>query len=215
MENGRIAISELRTVSKAIDEEYRRSRVRAGDLLMSVVGTIGRTAIVPEGLVANIARAIARIAPAAGVDSRWLRIWLESMKLQWWLLKSSKEVARKTLNLGDLANAPIALPSELEQAEVVCHVEQLFALADSFQRRYDDGLARIEVLNPSVLAKAFRGELVPQDPTDEPAAVMLTRSRDGQRTLTQETNHVDGARRPRQARARSAGKSKRRRAAIR
>jgi type I restriction enzyme, S subunit len=175
MDRGLIAISELRTVSRAIDEEYRRSRVRAGDLLVSVVGTIGRTAIVPEGLVANIARAIARIAPADEIDSRWLRIWLESVKLQWWLLKSSKEVARKTLNLGDLAKAPLALPPVAEQAEIIRRVDELFARADGFERRYDDALTRVELLTPSVLAKAFRGELVPQDPNDEPAGEMLAR----------------------------------------
>jgi type I restriction enzyme, S subunit len=191
MDVGRIAISELRTISAKIDEEYRRSRVNAGDLLVSVVGTIGRTAIVPEGLVSNIARAIARISPAAEIDGRWLRIWLESAKLQWWMLKSSKEVARKTLNLGDLAKAPLAVPGPAEQTEIIRRVEQLLGLADSFQLLYESAQTQLEALVPSVLAKAFRGELVPQDPNDEPAGQMLERIK-AERTNTAESGRAHG-----------------------
>jgi type I restriction enzyme S subunit len=54
-------------------------------------------------------------------------------------------------------------------------VESLFALADQIEARYTKGKAHIEKLTPSLLARAFRGELVPQDPNDEPASILLER----------------------------------------
>ncbi len=172
-----IKTQQLRTVAPEIDEEYRRSRVQGGDLLVSVVGTIGRTAVVPAGLTANIARAIARLACRSGVSERWLNIWLTCDVLQWWLTKNAREVARKTLNLSELSSIRVALPPENEQAEIVRRVESLFAYADRLEARYQAARAQVDRLTPALLAKAFRGELLPQDPTDEPARELLSRIR--------------------------------------
>ena len=64
-----------------------------------------------------------------------------------------------------------------EQHEIVRRVESLFAYADRLEARYTTARAQIERLTPALLAKAFRGELVPQDPNDEPASVLLERIR--------------------------------------
>ena len=53
--------------------------------------------------------------------------------------------------------------------KIVRRVEGLFALADQIEARYAKAKAHVEKLTQSILAKAFRGELVPQDPKDEPA----------------------------------------------
>jgi type I restriction enzyme S subunit len=58
---------------------------------------------------------------------------------------------------------------------VVRRVEQLFAFADQLEARVKAAQVRIDRLTQSILAKAFRGELVPQDPNDEPASVLLER----------------------------------------
>ena len=67
--------------------------------------------------------------------------------------------------------------SQEEHGEVVRRVEELFKLADVLQRRYEVAFGRAEKLTPSLLAKAFRGELVPQNPNDESAGEMLERFR--------------------------------------
>ncbi len=62
-----------------------------------------------------------------------------------------------------------------EQLEIVRRVEQLFSFADQLEARLADARQRVDALTQSILAKAFRGELVSQDPNDEPASVLLER----------------------------------------
>jgi len=69
------------------------------------------------------------------------------------------------------------IPSLQEQREIVSRVEALFAYTDRLEARYATTHAQVERLTPALLAKAFRGELVPQDPNDESASVLLERIR--------------------------------------
>jgi hypothetical protein len=71
----------------------------------------------------------------------------------------------------------VPIPSREEQDEIVRRVESLFAYADRLEARYTTARRQVENLTPALLAKAFRGELVPQDPTDEPASALLERIR--------------------------------------
>jgi len=72
----------------------------------------------------------------------------------------------------------LSLPPLPEQHEIVRRVEALFALADQIEARYAKAKAHVDRLTQSILAKAFRGELVPQDPHDEPASALLERIRE-------------------------------------
>ena len=85
--------------------------------------------------------------------------------------------AQKNINLAVLNDVEFRCPPIDEQHEIVCRVEAVFAYADRLEARYTAARAQIERLTPALLAKAFRGELVPQDPNDEPASVLLERIR--------------------------------------
>lgn len=178
IDRGQIAWNHLRKISSDVDHEYRRSRILPGDILLSIVGSIGRAAIVRKDSPANIARAVARLSPdRSRLSPEWLYLWLTCPQVQWWLVSSSKEVARKTLNLKELAELPVPLPPASTQAGIVRHVESIFALADQLEAKAKAAQKRINTLTQSLLAKAFRGELVPQDPNDEPASTLLERIR--------------------------------------
>lgn len=71
----------------------------------------------------------------------------------------------------------VKIPSVKEQTEIVRRVETLLAFADRLEARLQSAQTAAERLTPALLAKAFRGELVPQDPNDEPAAELLRRLR--------------------------------------
>jgi len=83
--------------------------------------------------------------------------------------------AQPNLNLEKVREISICLPSMEEQAEIVRRVGQLFAFTDQLEALISVARARIERLPQSILAKAFRGELVPQEPNDEPASALLER----------------------------------------
>jgi type I restriction enzyme S subunit len=76
---------------------------------------------------------------------------------------------------------PIETPvvSLAEQQEIVRRVAGLFALAAQLEQRLAQACRQVDQLTPSVLARAFAGQLVPQDPTDEPAENLLERIRRG------------------------------------
>jgi len=196
MASGTILKSQLRTVAPGVDAEYQRSRVIGGEVLVSVVGTIGRTSVVPQGLNANIARAVARIACREDVSGLWVHYWLSTDSVQWHLLNSAKEVARKTLNLSDLARIPIALPGPAEQSFIVEKVSAYLRLAKKIESIVEVARGKSLRLVPLTLAKAFRGELVPQDPNDEPASALLARIATRRNAPTSDTK----ARAPRRGR---------------
>lgn len=81
------------------------------------------------------------------------------------------------LYLRDIKKLELLLPSREEQTEIVRRVETLFAFADRLEARLQSAQTAAERLTPALLVKAFRGELVPQDPSDEPAAELLRRLR--------------------------------------
>ena len=84
------------------------------------------------------------------------------------------------LHLIEIRDFRIPLPPLEEQQEIVRRVTALFALADQVEERYAQAKTHVDRLTQSILAKAFRGELVPQDPADEPAAALLARIRETQ-----------------------------------
>lgn len=81
------------------------------------------------------------------------------------------------LGAGRFAKVEIPLPPLAEQHQIVSAAEDLLSIGSVTERQTDHCEARIDKLNQSILAKAFRGELVPQDPNDEPASALLERIR--------------------------------------
>jgi type I restriction enzyme S subunit len=90
-------------------------------------------------------------------------------------VKSS--AGQKGISGADLKGIRFSLPPIEEQQEIVRRAQHLFTLADQLEARLTSARKIVDRLTPALLAKAFRGELVPQDPNDEPASVLLERIR--------------------------------------
>jgi len=179
LQNMRVAWPELRRIAPEIDRRFAGARVQNGDVLLSVVGTIGRVAIV-TGMTepTNIARAVARLRPdPSKVLPIWLALRLASPDCQESFAGDAREVARKTLNVSLIKTVPITVPSLPVQAETVRRIEAAFARADRLEAEAARAALLLGRLETAILAKAFRGELVPQDPADEPASALLARVR--------------------------------------
>ncbi|MEA5520422.1 restriction endonuclease subunit S [Limnoraphis robusta] len=84
---------------------------------------------------------------------------------------------QNTVSQTTLTNISVPLTSLEEQKEIVNRIEKIFKIADNIEHLYQQTETDLETLNQSILAKAFRGELVPQNPNDEPASVLLERIR--------------------------------------
>lgn len=174
----RLNLSSIRNTSPEIDSEFSRSRLKTGDLLLSIRGTVGRIIEIPRQLEgANITQDSARLSVQASILNKYVYWALQSESAQRRMQNAIKGVAVRGINIGDVRALQIPLPGLDEQFEIVRRVETLFALADRIEARYKAVAEKVDKLTPALLAKAFRGELVPQDPNDEPATVLLERIR--------------------------------------
>ncbi|HEY9605014.1 MAG TPA: restriction endonuclease subunit S [Allocoleopsis sp.] len=95
--------------------------------------------------------------------------------IDWLLLEMNSNAGVPTLGKSVMERLPITIPDYTEQQAIVQCIERLYAYAEHVEARYQNALTRVEQLTPTLLSKAFRGELVPQDPNDEPASVLLDR----------------------------------------
>jgi type I restriction enzyme S subunit len=106
-----------------------------------------------------------------GAPDEYLAYYINSIDLTPYVSGS----AQPKLNQKNLNTIPVPVPPTEEQTEIVRRVETLFAFADRLEARLAQAQTAATRLTPALLAKAFRGELVPQDPNDEPAAELLRR----------------------------------------
>jgi len=166
--------SEKFVTEKAV-KECRLKLFNPGTLLIAMYGE-GKT----RGQVTEIAieATINQACAAVVVDQKlasnqYVKICIEANYEKTRMMAGGGN--QPNLNLSKVRNIPINLPNEQEQKEIVRRVESLFALADSVEKQYTEAKKHTDRLTQSLLAKAFRGELVPQDPNDEPASELLKR----------------------------------------
>lgn len=158
--------------------ELRKSQALPGDVLMNIVGPpLGKVAVLTDAAPEwNINQAITLFRPSDRITSGWLYILLcEGAAVRSVLERTKGSVGQVNISLSQCRAFEFPVPTIKEQNEVVRRVKGLFAFADRLEARLAQAQTAIDRLTPSLLAKAFRGELVPQDPEDEPAAELLKR----------------------------------------
>ncbi len=144
----------------------------AGTVCITIAANIADTAVLcypacfPDSVVGFV-------ADPTKCDGRFVKWAIDALKED--LESFAPATAQKNINLAVLNDVVIRLPSLEEQSEIVRRVEMLFKLADRIEARYTAAFAQAQRLPSLVLAKAFRGELLPQDPNDEPASALLVR----------------------------------------
>ncbi len=170
----------LEKVDYVGEEEFIKLRKRCdpnkGDILISCSGSVGRVALCDRSDAYVMVRSAALVkTDHMNQNNRFLMYVLQSPVLQEIIVEKSKATAQANLFLEPIKELPIPYPPKEEQKEIVRRVESLFTLADTVEKQYLAAKQRLDRLTQSLLAKAFRGELVPQDPNDEPAAELLKR----------------------------------------
>lgn len=164
----------------AIDERWM---IRAGDLLLSRANTadyVGACVLVQrdhDDLI--LSDKSLRLRTAAGVDRRWMLYALRSRPARDQIerLATGTKESMRNISQAKLRSLHVSLPPAEEQIRIAEEVERQMSFMDACERAVDVGLARSTGLRRSVLKAAFEGRLVPQDPSDEPASVLLDRIR--------------------------------------
>ena len=158
--NGTVEVTSLKRISGAIAAQYPRTKLRGGELAITLVGAIGRTAIIPEGLAGgNTARAVGIVPLTKLVNAHWVELWFRNPGKQAEMDSKSHEVARKTLNLEDVRAACVAIPPFDEQTRIVAEVERRLSVIDELDAAVSANLQRATRLRQSILQRAFTGAL--------------------------------------------------------
>jgi type I restriction enzyme S subunit len=117
--SGRILINQLRTIKVHVSKQYRRTLLRGGEILVSLVGNPGQVAIVPPELAgANIARQVGLVRLKLGVNARFVSYFLQSCEGQAAFGAQSLGSVQQVINLRDLKTVKVPLPPLAEQKAI-------------------------------------------------------------------------------------------------
>jgi len=164
-------------VTPPVDIEGSRTRLQVGDILISITADVGMVAYLRNDIgEAYINQHICLARQSGDHVGEFLAYYLASpVGGLGQLTKMQRGATRAGLTLDDIRKLKIQIPTTEEQVEMVRRINILFAYAETLETRYKSVIAQVKQLSPSILAKAFRGELLEQDPNDEPASILLER----------------------------------------
>jgi type I restriction enzyme S subunit len=119
---GRVLMNQLRTIGRDISQQYRRTLLRGGEILVSLVGNPGQVAIAPPELAgANIARQVGLVRLKPGIDTRFVSYFLQSHEGQAAFGSQSRGSVQQVINLRDLRTLTVPLPPLPEQ-RAIAHI---------------------------------------------------------------------------------------------
>jgi len=133
--NGRVSTERPLRASTAVEEKYQRSRLQGGELLVTLVGTVGETAVAgPELAGWNVARAVAVVRVDPTIGARWVT-WAMRMGASTGLIDERvNTTVQTTLNLADLRDIPIPLPPAQQRAAIAATLGALDDKIESNRR---------------------------------------------------------------------------------
>ena len=192
MSSGKLSFSNTKYISL---EEHsilsQRCHPQKGDLLLSKVGTTGIPLIIDTDKEFSIfvSLALIKFFPDL-IDSRFLLYLIHSPLVQLQAADNTRGVGNKNWVLKAISDTIMVLPPLAEQHRIVAKIEELLPKVEEYGKA-QDALNKLnaelpERLKKSILQEAIEGRLVPQDPNDEPASVLLTKIRKEKEQLVKE-----------------------------
>jgi type I restriction enzyme, S subunit len=155
IQNEQVLTDQLRRTTKEIADQYRRSQLKPGDLLMSIRGHVGRMAITPGNADgANITQDTARLA-LADADATYVMQCISTQGMQHYMARRTKGVAVRGINLGDVKKLPIPTPPLHLQRRFAAIVESV----EEQRTRMRTHLTELDTLFACLQSRAFNGEL--------------------------------------------------------
>ena len=173
---------ELLQCLRATPEELATYGLRQGQLVVNRVNSpshLGKCLVVPDSLLPAVFESnMMRLATSSVISVSYIAYYLRSFVGRARLTSNAKwAVNQASINQTDVCSTPVPLPPLAEQHRIVAEVERRLSVVQQAEATVEASLARAERLRQSILKQGFSGKLVPQDPADEPASVLLERIR--------------------------------------
>jgi type I restriction enzyme S subunit len=171
-------------ISESRLQEFNRYILNGGEMVMTLTDLsksghfLGTVARVPDEAIALLNQRVAKVDIMPEMSAEFVFYALQSPRFRSYMAADDTGTIQQNTNHEYVCAFVFACPPRDEQDEIARRLQQVFtshkAVKDALQ--YEDN--RLDQLDQSILAKAFRGELVPQDPNDEPASSLLARIRE-------------------------------------
>jgi len=142
-----------KTISHLVAAKYERTRLNGGEILMAVVGSIGKLGVAPDSWKgANIARALCRIVPVSNLSKEFILLLLQSKLMQASFKGDTRTLAQPTLNVGLIKTSITPIPPITEQYRIVAKVNELMSLCDQLEQQSLTSLDAHQQLVETLLA---------------------------------------------------------------
>lgn len=165
----------LQYVKPPSNAEGQRTRLQQNDILITITADLGRIGVFDDERTAYINQHVALCRLKDPQASKFIALYLTSEIGQAQLVRNTRGATKAAIGLDDIRDVEIPLPPLPEQEEIVRRVETAFAWLDRLAAEHTSATKLLPKLDAAILTKAFTGHLVPQNPTDEPASVLLAR----------------------------------------
>lgn len=173
-------------VPEDIYPKIQNYTISSKDVYITVAGTIGNVGKVPASLDgANLTENANKIVFDI-IDQTWLMYTLDSSLIQKVISSLTTQVAQPKLAIKRIQDFALPFPPVAEQKRIADIIESAFALVDKIAELQQQYTNNINSLNKKILDLAIRGKLVPQDPNDEPASVLLKKIAEEKQKLIKE-----------------------------
>ncbi len=159
---GRFIREKFAHISPECHADLARSQLAAGDILFSIAGALGRTALVTDDILpanTNQALAIIRLNPNPGLLRAFVLKALETGVVLEQIEQFRGGAAQQNLSLAQVRDFEIAMPSLVEQQQIVANLERFFDETEQLASIFEEKITALEALKMSLLHNAFSGQL--------------------------------------------------------
>lgn len=176
-----------------IDSKLRNKYLlKTGDLVFTRTGaTVGKSYLirddVPEAVFASY---LIRVIIHKQVNKDFVYSYFQTP--QYWVQIAKKQlgIGQPNINASTLSNLVIPLPPAQEQEAINREIDRLLSIVDEVNLFIESEIKRAQALRQSILKRAFEGKLVPQDPNDEPASILLEKIK-AEKAKSKKTNQLE------------------------